>query len=132
MKNSTRRLLVLAALVGATLCSAPGLPKADLKAAGPAPQTARQTVRLNGEAPASVDVDSRDGKVVGMTAVMKDGSRIVLTPQSKPTCATACPKGQKQICWKDEKQMTICVCTSGGGGGGIGTGAIVAIIAGGG
>ena len=116
MKTYTKRLVAVAALLAATLCASP----ADAgKAGGPARQTARTSLRLNVDAPASVDVETRDGKIVGMTAVKKDGSRMALKAQSRPTCATGCPAGQSLKCWEDEAQMmSICVCEGGGGGGG--------------
>ena len=116
MKTSTKRLTAAAALLAATLCASPTDAR---KAAGPARQTARTSLRLNVDAPASVEVETRDGKVVGMTAVKRDGSRLALKAQSKPTCATSCPAGQTLSCWEDEAQMmSICVCGGGGGGGG--------------
>jgi len=67
--------------------------------------------------PESFDTQVRNGEVVGMSAVAKDGSRLVLKQQNKPTCATSCPAGQKLTCWEDhEQQMSICVCGSSGGG----------------
>jgi hypothetical protein len=77
------------------------------------------TLGLNEKAKAeSFAAQVRGGKVVGMTAVKKDGSRLTLKQQSKPTCATSCPSGQTLTCWEDyEQMMSICVCGTGGGGG---------------
>lgn len=66
--------------------------------------------------PDSFDAQLRNGRVVGMSAVSKDGSRLTLKQQNKPTCSTSCPEGQKLTCWEDhEQQMSICVCGSSGG-----------------
>lgn len=112
MKTSNKRLLATFALVGATLC----VSSTDAGRAGnPASQTARKTVRINLAVPASFDLDTRDGTIVGLTTVAKDGTRKALKQQSRPTCATGCPAGQKLSCWEDEEQlMSICVCAGGG------------------
>jgi hypothetical protein len=116
MKTSAKRLLAVTALLGVSLCASPTDAR---KSGGTAGQTGRKSVRLNLNVPATIDVDRRDGKIVGMTAVMKDGSRKVLKAKSNPTCATGCPAGQTLQCWEDEAQlMSICECRGGGGGGG--------------
>src|SRR5882672_4098098 len=115
MKTSTKRIFAVAALVGATLCASP----TDARKAGNPGQTVRRSLHVNLKAPLSIDVDTRDSQTVGLTAIKKDGRRIALKPQSKPTCATSCPAGKTLHCWEDEEQMmSICECGSGGGGGG--------------
>jgi hypothetical protein len=112
MKTSNKRLLATFALVAATLC----VSSTEAGRAGnPTSQTARKSVRIKLAVPASFDLDTRDGTIVGLTTVAKDGTRKALKQQSRPTCATSCPAGQKLSCWEDEEQlMSICVCGGGG------------------
>jgi hypothetical protein len=69
MKTSTKRLLAVAMLTVATLCASP----TDARRVGAtASQTARKSVPLNIKAPTTIDVDRTNGKITGMTAVMKE------------------------------------------------------------
>ena len=115
MKTQRQRVLALAALAAATVCAAPTVAR---RGGGPALQVSRETLRVNIVAPARFEVERRDGKIVTMSAVKKDGSREVLKAKSRPTCATGCPAGQTLTCWEDQQQMmSICECRGGGGGG---------------
>src|SRR5262245_53101081 len=108
MKTSNKRLLATMALVATTLCAS----SSDAgRASHSAAQVARKAMRINLEVPASFDIDTKDGTIVGLTTVKKDGTRKALKQQSRPTYATSCPAGQKLSCWEDQEQlMSICVC----------------------
>ena len=115
MNYSNKRRLFAIALIAATLCISSAYAG---KMIGQARGDGHVTLRWNKVAkPDSFDVQVRGGAVVGLSAVMKDGSRLALKQQNKPTCTTGCPEGQKLTCWEDhEQQMSICVCGAGGGG----------------
>ena len=115
MKTHRQRVLALAALAAATVCAVPTVAR---RGGDPALQVSRETLRVNIVAPARFEVERRDGKIVTMSAVKKDGSRVVLKAKSRPACATTCPAGQTLTCWEDQQQMmSICECRGGGGGG---------------
>ncbi|HKO62489.1 MAG TPA: hypothetical protein VJV03_15095 [Pyrinomonadaceae bacterium] len=114
MKTHRQRVLVLTALMAATVCAAPTVAR---RGEDPALQVSRETIRVNIVAPARFEVERRDGKVVTMSAVKKDGGRAVLKATRRPVCATTCPAGQTLTCWEDQQQMmSICECRGGGGG----------------
>ena len=117
MKASTKRLLAVAALTAAALCASPTDAR---RAAGPTTQDRSVSIPVpDGALPQSFSAQMRGDVVVGMTAVKRDGSRMALKAQSKPTCATSCPAGQKLYCWENEEQMmSMCVCVTPGSGGG--------------
>ena len=110
MKSSTKRVLAVAALMAATLCASSTSAR---KAASPTPQERNISIRVPDRAqPRSFETQVRDGKIAGMTVVKKDGSRMALKAQSRPTCATSCPAGQTLSCWENEAEMmSMCVCT---------------------
>jgi hypothetical protein len=118
MTYSNKKMLVAFALITAALCISSAY-------AGRILSQGRSDRHLmlhwsKNAKPDSFDAQIRNGAVVGMSAVSKDGSRLSLKQQNKPTCATSCPEGQKLTCWEDdEQQMSICVCGSSGGGRGL-------------
>lgn len=115
MKYSNKKLLALFALIIAALCTS----SAIARRVRPQPNPDEHVVLRSKAAPDTFDAVLRNGEVVGMTGVMKDGRRLAFKAQSKPTCATSCPAGQRLVCWENEAEMmSMCVCTSGGGGGG--------------
>jgi hypothetical protein len=115
MKYSTKKIFALITLIVAALCAS----SAMARRTRPQPLPDEHVTLRSKAAPDSFDAVIRNGEVVGMTGVMKDGRRIAFTTQSKPTCATSCPAGQRLICWENEAEMmSMCVCGSGGGGGG--------------
>ena len=105
--------LGVAGIAAALLCAL----SLSAKTSGGSPRPERISLRVNAEAvPASFDMEIRDGEVVSMTAVKKDGTRMALKAQSKPTYATECTAGYKLRCWEDEKQMmSMCICDPGFG-----------------
>ena len=121
MRTSAKRLLTTLALAAAAVCAAPT--EAQRGDEG-GKRTGRTRVRVAELFTVEAfDVERRNGEIVGMTAVMKKGEQLPLKQQTNPTCATACPAGQKQTCWEDyEEQMSICACVPSGGGGGGGGG----------
>lgn len=108
-KERIFKSLMAASLLCALAAAAPadaGRPGVQTSAGGPT------FIRLSDEQkPDGFEMRERDGRVVGMTVVKKDGSRMPLKQQSRPTCATSCPAGQTLTCWEDEEQlMSVCVC----------------------
>lgn len=111
MKTSIKRTIGVVALVAAALCAAPTEAQRNT---GPNNREGRQFVHF-GELVnfQGIDVLTRDGNIVGMTLLQKDGSWLTLKQQLDPTCPATCPAGQQQTCWEDEQQqMSICVCGS--------------------
>jgi hypothetical protein len=116
MKHSSKILLTAFALLAVTL----GVSSTNARrGAGPELQDRSVSIRVPDNAlPKSFSAQMRGDDVVGMTAIKKDGSRVALKAQSKPTCATSCPAGQVLTCWEDEQQlMSMCVCVTPGSGG---------------
>ena len=114
MKTSTKRLLLGAALVAVTLCAAP------TEARRAASSDTRDGAHFYGLGELfsfdGINVEQRDGEVVGMNVLQRDGSWLLLRRQSTPNCPTNCSEGQKLSCWEDERQlMRVCVCGSPGG-----------------
>jgi hypothetical protein len=111
MKYSNMKLLAVIALLAAAL----GISAYARRIGTGSVQDQHVTIKVNQKAPASFDAELSAGKVVGMTAVYQDESKLALKQQDKPTCATSCPAGQRLSCWEDHEQMmSICVCVSGG------------------
>ena len=88
----------------------------------------RRLIRVPDELkPDGFELEERDGKVVGVAVVKKDGSRMDLTQKPRPTRDTVCPAGTTMECWYSPGgTMVICYCDKPGGGGGGGGGAISA------
>jgi hypothetical protein len=88
----------------------------------------RRIIRVPDELkPEGFELEERDGKVVGVAVVKKDGSRMDLTQKPRPTRDTVCPAGTTMVCWYSPGgTMVICYCDKPGGGGGGGGGAISA------
>ncbi len=103
--------LTLAA-VGLAAAAIFGTSAVALIAGGTAGQEGRVLIRLGDDMkPDGFEAQVRSGEVVGMTAIRRDGSRVALSQQQKPPCATSCLPGQKLTCWEDDAQMlSICVC----------------------
>ncbi|HEX6187645.1 MAG TPA: hypothetical protein VFZ40_06175 [Pyrinomonadaceae bacterium] len=112
------RITKIALVFIISICAAPTVAR---RGGDSAFQVSRETIRVNIVAPARFEVVRREGKIVTMTALQKDGSRAVLKATRRPVCATTCPAGQTLTCWEDQQQMmSICECRGGGGGGGLG------------
>ncbi len=111
MKYSSKALLAAAVLIAATLFTS----------STNALQNGRAFRSMNELTPfKGFDIETKSGTVVGMTAVKKDGSKLVLQQQSRPTAATSCPAGQHLTCWEDHDQMmSVCVCTTPSGSSGL-------------
>ena len=116
MKYSNKSLPAAASLIAVALLAAIlGGSATSAQPAGAADPTRRDErvfFRLSDEAqPDGFEAAMQGNKIVGMTVVMKDGSRTDLKPQSKPTGASNCEKGETLTCWEDEKEMmSVCVC----------------------
>jgi len=73
------------------------------------------SIPVTGKAPASFDAEMKEGKVVAMTAIFPDGTKLPLKQQNKPAGATSCPTGQILTCWEDyDLLMSMCACVSRG------------------
>ncbi|MFZ0752039.1 MAG: hypothetical protein WAM70_21950 [Pyrinomonadaceae bacterium] len=114
MNYPKNRLLVVVAL-SMTVVGVSSLVEYRMKA-----QTTMEWITLGWNEksmPDSYTAQVKDGKIVAMNAVKKDGARTALRQQSKSTCATSCPAGQQLSCWEDQEQMmSMCACFGGGTG----------------
>ena len=111
-----KRFGMTAALLFITLCASAFT--AGPQAQQPAPADGPVLFRLtDGMKPDGFEAQVKGGKVVGMTLVRQDGSRLPLRQQKgKPACGAFCPSGEKQTCWEDEgAQTTVCACGAASG-----------------
>ncbi len=114
MKNVTKRLLVTAVVLAATLGVSASKARRETDPQG---REGQKYYRL-GELfkVEGVEVQQKDDQLTAMTARMKNGRQIKLKPQADVSCATSCPAGQHLYCWESEEElMSICVCVSRGG-----------------
>jgi hypothetical protein len=110
VKNHSETKIGLVALLAAAVC----ISAYAWRAATASGQDTHVSIPVNGKAPTSFDAELKDGKVVAMTAIYPDGTKLPLTQQSKPTSATSCPAGQTLTCWEDyDLLMSMCACVGG-------------------
>jgi len=110
-----KRFGIIAAVLVFTLCASAFT--AGRQAQRPAREDGPVMLRLTDEMKADgFEAQMKGGKVVGMTMVRQDGSRLPLKQQQgKPVCGSFCPSGQTPSCWEDEAaQMSVCTCSGGG------------------
>lgn len=95
MKHPSKKMLSVVALILATVCVSSSVARKQGDATG---QDKHVFVPFSDAfKPNGWDAQVRGGQVIGMTMIRKDGSRKALKQQTKPTCATSCPAGQRSL-----------------------------------